>query len=57
MDSLFTVQQGRQHATGHPKTVYHWVERGEIPHYKIGGRIRFDAAQVTKWLQARRGGV
>jgi excisionase family DNA binding protein len=57
MDSLFTVTQVAQILQVHPKTVYSWCERGEMPHFKIGGRLRFDPAQVTKWLQARRGGV
>ena len=53
MNELFAVQQVARILGLHPKTIYAYVERGEMPHYKIGGRIRFDPAQVMKWLQAR----
>ncbi len=31
-------------------TVYLWVERGVIPHYKIGRLVRFKSEEVEEWL-------
>jgi len=56
-DRLWTVPELALFLGLHPKTIYGWVEQGFVPHYKIGGRVRFDPAEVQRWLKARRGGV
>jgi excisionase family DNA binding protein len=35
-------------------TVVDWSERGEVPSFKIGGRLRFRESEVLAWLEARR---
>ncbi len=35
-------------------TVVDWSERGEIPGFKIGGRLRFRESEVLDWLEGRR---
>jgi excisionase family DNA binding protein len=30
--------------------IYSRVERGEIPHVRIGGLVRFDPAQIKAWV-------
>ncbi len=57
LPALLTVREVAIYLGVHEKTVYAWVERGAMPHYKIGGRVRFDRAQVQQWLHSRRGGV
>ena len=32
------------------KHIYDLAKRGQIPHYRIGGSIRFDLAKVKAWL-------
>jgi len=35
-------------------TLYAWVSRKQIPHYKVGGSlVRFDIDEVVAWIQAR----
>lgn len=34
-----------------PSTLYSWVEKGLIPHYKIHGLVRFRIKEVEEWLQ------
>ena len=35
-----------------PSLVYAWVERKQIPHYRMMGRsIRFSLAELAKWRQ------
>jgi nitrogen PTS system EIIA component len=35
-------------------TVVDWAERGKVPAFKVGGRLRFRASEVEEWLEARR---
>jgi excisionase family DNA binding protein len=37
-----------------PGTVVDWAERGEVPCFKLGGRLRFRESEVVEWLEARR---
>jgi len=37
-----------------PGTVYAWVERGLIPHIRLGKCIRFDPVEVRDWYQKKR---
>ena len=34
-----------------PKTIYGYVERNMIPHYKIEASVRFRARDVVEWLR------
>lgn len=40
-----------------PSTIVDWAERGELPAFKIGGRLRFRLSEVEAWLDAQRLGV
>jgi excisionase family DNA binding protein len=37
-----------------PKSIYHRVERGRLPHHRAGGRLLFDRAELRGWVE--RGG-
>ncbi len=37
------------------KTVYNYVSRNMIPHYKIEANVRFRASEVAEWLRHRAG--
>jgi excisionase family DNA binding protein len=37
------------------KTVYSYVSRNMIPHYKIEANVRFRALEVAEWLRHRAG--
>src|SRR2546423_142433 len=36
------------------KRIYNLVERAGLPHYKAGGRLLFDPAQLRAWVEACR---
>ena len=40
-----------------PRTVYHLVSRGEIPHARARGRLLFDRAQIEHWIAAQSAGA
>jgi excisionase family DNA binding protein len=37
-----------------PATIVDWAERGALPVFKIGGRLRFRASEVEAWLEHQR---
>jgi excisionase family DNA binding protein len=37
-------------------TIVDWSERGEIPSFKVGGRLRFRKSEVAAWLEEQRKG-
>ena len=37
-------------------SIYSWVERGKIPHYKLVGTIRLKRSELEEWFEARRKG-
>ena len=41
-----------------PKTLYSWVTKVILPHYRIGGLIRFKKKDIDQWVEAcKRNGV
>jgi excisionase family DNA binding protein len=37
-------------------TIVDWAERGTIPAFKLGGRLRFRESEVLAWVETRRVG-
>ena len=35
-------------------TIVDWVERGGMPAFKVGGRLRFREKEVLAWLETQR---
>ncbi len=35
-------------------TLYSWVHNGSIPFYKLNGLIRFDMAEIERWVKTSR---
>ncbi len=35
-------------------TILDWTEKGDLPAFKVGGRLRFRESEVLAWLEARR---
>lgn len=36
------------------KHVYDLAQKGQIPHYRIGGLIRFNLQEIAEWLESFR---
>jgi len=47
---LWTVREAAHYLKLKPGTVYELVERGRIPHVRIGRSIRFDADALVRFL-------
>jgi excisionase family DNA binding protein len=37
-------------------TIVDWAEQGQLPHFRVGGRLRFRESEVLQWLEERRRG-
>ena len=35
-------------------TIVDWAERGDLPCFKLGGRLRFRESEALRWLEGRR---
>jgi excisionase family DNA binding protein len=53
MEELLTTRQVAKYLQLKPVTVRRKAARGEIPAIKIGKEIRFDKAQIDRWLRER----
>jgi excisionase family DNA binding protein len=51
---LWTVEEVAGFLRIHPKTVYEWVARDELPCFRIGNRLRFSPTELTRWVSARK---
>lgn len=55
-ERLLTARQLADLLGFQPGTILDWFERGELPGFRIGGRLRFRASEVEAWLEQRREG-
>jgi excisionase family DNA binding protein len=53
---LWTVRDVAAFLKIHPKTIYEWVARGEMPFLRIGNRIRFNPSDILRWLRHQKEG-
>ena len=50
---LWTVEDVAAFLVVKPSTVRAYAERGKLPHYRIGGRLRFSPDAISAWLAER----
>ena len=50
-EPLFTVRAAAELLHVSTRTVYALVERGELPHVRVGGQIRFVPSTLEQWLR------
>lgn len=53
-ERLLTARQLAEYLGFSAGTIVDWFERGEVPGFKVGGRLRFRVSEVEAWLNARR---
>ncbi len=52
--SLWRVDQAADFLGIRPKTLYEWVRTGRVPHRKLGFNVRFDPAELERWVGQHR---
>ena len=51
---LLNIHQLSEMLNVKPKTIYHWTHIGKIPYVKLGGLLRFDQADIERWLKIQK---
>lgn len=51
--SLIDVHDAAEHLGIAPKTLYKWVECGQIPFVRIGRMVRFRERDLERWVEER----
>lgn len=54
MKKLIGVKELAERLDIKVNTVYSWVCMKQIPYYKLGNLVKFDIAEIDKWLQERK---
>lgn len=52
-EALWTVGDLAKYAKCSPSWIYKAVERGELPHLRLGALIRFDPREVVRFVTSR----
>lgn len=50
MIDLITMKQLSEATRISPRTLRRYVQKGTLPHYRIGKLVRFKACEVEHWL-------
>jgi excisionase family DNA binding protein len=53
-NEILTTRMVAEYLHCHLSTVYRLVKQGKIPHFKLGGDLRFEKAAIDEWIE--RGG-
>lgn len=49
-EEVLTAKDLARYLRCHVSTLYRLVNRGEIPHFRLGSDIRFRRSAIDKWL-------
>lgn len=49
---LIDVKEVAQILNVKPSTLYQWAELGQIPCIKLNGSLRFDLADIERWVKS-----
>ncbi len=49
-----TVREAAVFLSIKEKTIYHLVNQGSMPHYRIGKMVRFNKNELENWMRSKR---
>jgi putative molybdopterin biosynthesis protein len=50
-EKILTIQEVAERLGMHPVTVYRLAKEGRLPVFRVGRMLRFDAAELEKWIR------
>ena len=53
MEQLKTIKDISEYLNVKERTIYSWINKGIIPHYKIESLIRFKENEINEWLSSK----
>ncbi len=56
MKQALTVEQLADLLQCSKKVLYKMIQRGTLPHFRVGCMLRLDPEVTAQWLRSRRGG-
>ena len=51
MNEYLTMREVAERLKLRPQTIRLWVQKNEIPHYRIRKNVRFRLAEIEKWIE------
>ena len=54
MEQLRTIKEIAKYLQVKERTISSWINKGIIPHYKIGASIRFKENDINQWLDSKK---
>ena len=54
MERLLKTREVAEMLGFSPATIVGWYERGELPGFRVGGRLRFRESEIEEWLEQKR---
>ena len=54
MKKLISIKELSEHLGIPVESIYSWTAMKVIPFYKIGRLVRFDEAEIDKWLEQKK---
>tara|TARA_R110002096_G_scaffold398568_1_gene594705 strand:+ start:169 stop:399 length:231 start_codon:yes stop_codon:yes gene_type:complete len=58
-EKLIDIKELSKYLNINDRTIYSWVQKEMIPHYRIGGSrgmVRFDYPTIDKWIESKKNG-
>jgi len=53
-ERLMTIQDVGEYLRIKERTIYSWVQKGQIPGFKIGSTWRFKKEDIDMWIEERK---
>ena len=53
MNNLITIKEVSEYLQIKERTIYSWINKGIIPHYKIESMVRFKENEINEWLSSK----
>ena len=54
MNNLITIKEVSKYLQIKERTIYSWINKGIIPHYKLTNKVvRFNMNEVNEWLSSK----
>lgn len=53
MVEILTLREVAARLRVHPSTIYRLIQRGELPHFRVGIDYRFDTDAIERWMASK----
>ena len=53
LGEILTLKQAAEYLKCHTSTMYRLVKHGGVPHFRLGGDIRFKKSTIDNWIKKK----